>query len=65
MVGWVGEAEILSFEESFADPSVARDGDRIRALKAEIESKKILLSEKMTELEELLRKLGEEEPAVR
>jgi ATP-binding cassette subfamily F protein 3 len=59
------EGEILSFEESFADPSVARDGDRIRALRVEIESRKKILSEKMGEWEELLRKLHESEPAVR
>ena len=59
------EAEIRAFEESFSDPSVARDGNRIRALRAEIESRRTLLSEKMEEWEELLRRLAAEEPAVR
>ncbi|MFI5182669.1 MAG: ABC transporter C-terminal domain-containing protein, partial [Thermoanaerobaculia bacterium] len=59
------ELEISSFEESFADPSIARDGNRIRTLRSKIESRKNRLSEKMSDWEELLRKLGKEEPAVR
>jgi ATP-binding cassette subfamily F protein 3 len=59
------ELEISTFEESFADPSVSRDGDRVRAVRSEIEGRKNLLSGKMSEWEELLRKLGEEKPAVR
>jgi hypothetical protein len=57
------EREISSFEASFADPFVARDGDRVRAVRSEIESRKILISEKMAEWEELSRRLHEEAPA--
>jgi len=58
------ELEISSFEESLSDPRVNRDGDKVRAVRSEIESRKNLLSEKMAEWEEMLRKLGER-PAVR
>ena len=59
------EGEIQIFEESFADPSVSRDGDRIRAVRSEIDSRRRSVSEKMTEWEELLRKLQTEETAAR
>ena len=59
------EGEIQIFEESFADPSVSRDGDRIRAVRSEIDSRRRSVSEKMAEWEELLRKLQTEETAAR
>ncbi|HQR66702.1 MAG TPA: ABC transporter C-terminal domain-containing protein, partial [Thermoanaerobaculia bacterium] len=59
------EREISSFEESYADPAVARDGDKMRAVRSEIEGRKRTLSAMMGEWEELLRRLAEEEPAVR
>ncbi|HUM02549.1 MAG TPA: hypothetical protein VL084_09695, partial [Thermoanaerobaculia bacterium] len=59
------EKEISSFEESFSDPSVSRDGDRVRSIRSEIESRKRTVSEKMAEWEALLRKLQEEESPVR
>jgi ATP-binding cassette subfamily F protein 3 len=58
------EAEIRAFEESFADSSMSRDGDRIRTVRSEIESRRKSVSEKMAEWEELSRKL-EEEASVR
>ena len=58
------EGEILSLEESFADPAVARDGSKVRALRAGIEDRRTLISQRMREWEELSRKLHEE-PAVR
>jgi ATP-binding cassette subfamily F protein 3 len=59
------EVEINLFEESFADPTVSRDRDKVRFVRLEIESRKNRLSEKMGEWEALLRKHQEEEPAVR
>ncbi len=53
------EKEILGFEESFADPAVSRDGDRIRTIRLEIESKRRSLSAKLSEWEDLSRRLEE------
>jgi ATP-binding cassette subfamily F protein 3 len=58
------EKEISLFEESFADPDVSRDGDKVRSVRSEIESRRRSVSEKMAEWEELSRKL-EEEASVR
>ncbi len=57
------EKEISILEESFADPIVIRDGDRVRSVRNEIESKRHSISQKMTEWEELSRKLHEEAAA--
>jgi len=57
------EKEKSAFEVSFADPLVARDGNRIRALRSEIESRRKLISQKMNEWETLSRRLQEEAAA--
>ena len=53
------ETEISTFEESFSDPSVSRNGDKVRSVRFEIESRRKSISEKMAEWEELCRRLEE------